>query len=174
MQYQQLESRGKRVWYNNRVMRLTIEFLCPTAEATGQVAAKIGRLLKGGEVVELLSDLGGGKTTFVKGLAKGMGVTDVVQSPTFTLSQIHQADHGLELHHYDFYRLSEAGIMRAELAESLSQPNAVVAIEWGEIVHDVLPERHITIRILTSAVGEARRIVIALPKEQAYLKEAAQ
>lgn len=123
------------------------QFRCRTVADTQNLAAVIGRAVKGGDVIEFTSDLGGGKTTFVKGLAKGMGVTDVVQSPTFMLSQIHKAGRGLELHHFDFYRLSEPGVMSAEIAESLQQTNAVVAIEWGDIVHDVLPPYRTTINI---------------------------
>ncbi len=138
-------------------MQNQFTFTCPAINDTQALAAIIGAAVKGGDVIELTSDLGGGKTTFVKGLAKGMGVTDVVQSPTFMLSQLHKAARGLELHHFDFYRLSEAGIMSAELAESLHQPNAVVAIEWGEIVHDVLPAARTTIRL--SVPTEETRVI---------------
>ena len=143
-------------------------FVCRTAEETKMLAAEIGRSVKGGEVFAFHSDLGGGKTTFVKGLAEGMGVKDVVQSPTFTLSQIHKAAHGLELHHFDFYRLNDAGVMRAELAESLTQPGAVVAIEWGEIVHDILPADVIDIK-LAMQDDDSRVISIGLPPKHHQL-----
>ncbi|HVI68931.1 MAG TPA: tRNA (adenosine(37)-N6)-threonylcarbamoyltransferase complex ATPase subunit type 1 TsaE [Magnetospirillaceae bacterium] len=123
------------------------QFTCKTVLDTQNLAAAIGRIIKGGDVIEFTSDLGGGKTAFVKGLALGMGVTDVVQSPTFMLSILHKADRGLELHHFDFYRLHEAGIMSAELAESLQQINAVTAVEWGDIVHDVLPPYRMSVNI---------------------------
>jgi tRNA threonylcarbamoyladenosine biosynthesis protein TsaE len=137
----------------------TFTFTCPTIEDTQALAAVIGSAVKGGEVIELTSDLGGGKTTFMKGFAKGMGITDVVQSPTFTISLIHPAPNGLELQHFDFYRLTEPGVMKAELAESLEQPNAVVAIEWGDIVHDILPANRITVD-LTVPADETRTITI--------------
>lgn len=136
------------------------QFTCHTAADTQNLAAVIGHVIKGGDVIEFTSDLGGGKTTFVKGLAKGMGVTGVVQSPTFMLSQIHKAAHGRELHHFDFYRLSEPGVMSAELAESLTQSNAVVAIEWGDIVHDILPSYRITVN-LTVPQHETRVISLS-------------
>ena len=79
------------------------------------LAEKIGRRVKGGETIELVSDLGGGKTAFVSGLAKGMGSRDSVSSPSFTLSNVYQADN-ISLHHFDFYRLSDPGILRDELA----------------------------------------------------------
>lgn len=139
-------------------------FACPAVDDTQALAAAIGGAVKGGDVIELSSDLGGGKTTFVKGLARGMGVQDVVQSPTFTISQIHRAGRGLELHHFDFYRLNEPGVMRAELAESLAQPNAVVAIEWGDIVHDILPESRLSAH-LSVPQGETRVITIKVSQE---------
>ena len=105
-------------------------------------------------MIELVSDIGGGKTTFVGGLARGMGSKDHVSSPTFTISNVYQAQE-LTMHHFDFYRLLEAGIMRDELAEVLHDPNAVVVIEWADIVEDVLPIDKLKIAITTT--GETSR-----------------
>lgn len=118
------------------------------------IAAEVGRRLRGGEVIELVSDLGGGKTAFVRGLAQGMGSKDVVRSPSFTLSNEYRTD-GLTLYHFDFYRLAEPGIMRDELAEVAGDPAAVVAVEWADIVEDVLPPRRLTVVI--KATGETQR-----------------
>jgi tRNA threonylcarbamoyladenosine biosynthesis protein TsaE len=136
-------------------------------EETEKLAEAVGKKLCGGEVIELVSDLGGGKTAFVRGLARGMGSTDHVASPTFTISREYRAD-GLTLHHFDFYRLHEPGIMSAELAEVLADPKAVVAVEWSDIVQHVLPERRLTVRL--SLTGEnSRRLELAYPSELAYL-----
>lgn len=129
---------------------------------TQALAQAIGKVVRGGEILELVSDVGGGKTTFTKGLAKGMEIDEVVQSPTFTISRLYQARDGLELHHFDFYRLSEAGVVAAELAESLAQPNAVVVVEWGDIVHDVFPAERITVRII-SLDDDQRQLDFAIP-----------
>lgn len=142
--------------------------MCKTVGETQALAQKIGEAVRGGEVLAFKSDLGGGKTTFVKGLAAGLGVTGVVQSPTFTLSQIHQGTE-LELHHYDFYRLTDPGVMAATLAESLELPNTVVAVEWGDIVHDVLPKDCINITINSQPEGEARALTIAVPQKYDYI-----
>lgn len=150
-------------------MIMKFDFTCNTAADTQRLAKTIGTAVKGGDVFAFKSDIGGGKTTFVKGLAVGMGVTDVVQSPTFTISQIHKADRGLELHHFDFYRLSDAGVMRAELAESLAQPNAVVAIEWGDIVHDILPNDEIIITLRSTDNDETRHISIDVPADKPHI-----
>lgn len=138
------------------------KFVCKTTEDTKHLAEIMGRVLRGGEVIEFHSDLGGGKTTFMKGLAVGMGVTDVVQSPTFSISQLHKAHNGLELHHFDFYRLDDPGVVRASLAESLQQHNTVVAVEWGDTVHDVLGKDIISIT-LTVQDNDARVVTIVVP-----------
>src|ERR1700679_221405 len=99
-------------------------------EETIGLAAAIGGRLRGGEVIELASDLGGGKTTFVRGLAQGAGSGDTVSSPSFTLTNQYEAG-DLTIYHFDFYRLLEAGIVRDELAEVLADPQAVVVVEWA-------------------------------------------
>lgn len=140
-------------------------------EATEAIGETMGAALRGGEIIVLVSDVGGGKTTLTKGIGKGLEVTDVVQSPTFTISRLYHARDGLELHHFDFYRLQDAGIMAAELAESLSQPNAVVVIEWAGIVADVLPEQKIRIDI--SSPNETSRVfAFDIPNQYGYLLSA--
>jgi tRNA threonylcarbamoyladenosine biosynthesis protein TsaE len=127
----------------------------------------MGHKLRGGEVIELVSDLGGGKTSFVRGLAKGMGSSDQVRSPSFTLGNEYRAGE-LTLYHLDFYRLAEPGIMRDELQEILNDPKAVVAVEWAEIVEDVLPPHRLTITL--KVVGDdSREVVIAYPGSLQYL-----
>lgn len=123
--------------------------------------------MRGGEVIELISDLGGGKTTFTRGLAKGVGSEDAVHSPSFTISNQYKAK-DLTVHHFDFYRLLESGIMRDEIAEVLQDPSAVAVVEWGDIVSDVLPQNRVTVRIM--ALSESHReITIDFPKERHYL-----
>lgn len=138
-----------------------------SSEQTERLGEGLGKRLKGGEVIELVSDVGGGKTTLVRGLARGFGSTDNVASPTFTISRVYKAPKR-ELHHFDFYRLSEPGIVAAELAEKLGDPQTVTVIEWGESVRDVLPRRRL--RILLESEGENRRsITLACPPQLAYL-----
>jgi tRNA threonylcarbamoyladenosine biosynthesis protein TsaE len=128
---------------------------------------RIGRKLRGGETIELTSDLGGGKTAFVRGLAKGMGSEDAVRSPSFTLSNQYRAGK-LTLHHLDFYRLQEPGIMERELAEILQDSHAVVVIEWGGIAKVVLPPDRLTIRI--KPTGERmRQFNFSCPNNLKYL-----
>lgn len=132
-----------------------------SSEATEQLGAAIGAKLKGGTVLELTSDLGGGKTTFVRGLAHGLGSVDHVSSPTFKLSNVYTIADNAErwdrverLYHYDFYRLPDAGLMGHELHEALSDANGVVVVEWGEVVAQVLPKDRISIRIVAKTETE--------------------
>lgn len=122
-----------------------------------QLGEKLGKLLGGGEVFELIGDVGAGKTTFTKGLAVGMKIDEVIQSPTFTISRVYTTPSGLELRHYDFYRLNEAGIMASELAESIDQPDVVTIVEWAKAVESVLSSDRI--RVAISATSDEERQV---------------
>lgn len=128
-------------------------------EETKNLATSIGGLLVGGEVFELIGDVGAGKTTFVKGLARGLAIDDDIQSPSFTISRVYDARDELQLVHYDFYRLSDPGIMANEVAEMTSDANTVTVIEWADIVEGVLPQNRLTIRF-ESPSETARTITI--------------
>lgn len=128
---------------------------------------QIGHKLRGGEVIELVSDLGGGKTVFVRGLAQGMGSTDPVSSPSFTLNNQYKAGK-LTLHHFDLYRLPEPGLVKHELAEILQDTNVAVAIEWANTVHSILPSERLTIRIVP-VTETARRFEFSCPDKLSYL-----
>ncbi|HET7827727.1 MAG TPA: tRNA (adenosine(37)-N6)-threonylcarbamoyltransferase complex ATPase subunit type 1 TsaE [Candidatus Saccharimonadales bacterium] len=122
---------------------------------TERLGELLGSRLGGGEVIELRSDLGGGKTTFVRGLAKGAGSQARVSSPTFTLSRIYQAK-GLQIHHFDFYRLTDPGILASQLAEAVQDQNVVV-VEWADIVKDVLADDRLTIEFKPTASSPDER-----------------
>lgn len=117
----------------------------------------MGRLFTGGETIELVGDVGAGKTTFVKGIAKGLDIVEEVQSPTFTINRIYDARDGLRLAHYDFYRLADPGIMKQELLEDMNDPNTVTIIEWAAIVDGALPDNRVTIRF--RAPSESTRLL---------------
>lgn len=118
-------------------------------QAMQEYGCKLAMRLKGGEVIELIGDVGAGKTTFVKGLAKGLSISEVVQSPSFTLFVRYETPDGRSLHHYDFYRLDEPGVVAYDLSESLSDNSAITVVEWADTVAHVLPDRHVTVRITT-------------------------
>lgn len=89
--------------------------------------------------IELVGDVGAGKTTFVRGLAKGLGVKSELSSPSFTISRSYAGEKYI-LTHYDFYRLTDPGLMSEDLAESITDPQTITVIEWGQSIADILPE----------------------------------
>jgi tRNA threonylcarbamoyladenosine biosynthesis protein TsaE len=102
--------------------------------------------LKAPAVIELIGDVGSGKTTFVRGLAKGLGVQQEISSPSFTISRFCHGDK-YSLTHYDFYRLEEPGLMAEDLAESIDDPTNITVVEWGQSIADILPPDHKIIEI---------------------------
>jgi tRNA threonylcarbamoyladenosine biosynthesis protein TsaE len=98
-------------------------------------------------VIELIGDVGTGKTTFVRGLAQQLGIKENVTSPSFTISKTYAAKDGKTLVHYDFYRLEDPGIMSEDLAENINNKNNIVVIEWSDSVKNLLPKDHTTINI---------------------------
>lgn len=140
-----------------------------TPEETDVLASKIGAHLRGGEVIQLISDLGGGKTSFTRGLAAGAGSEDVVSSPTFTISKVYETG-SFDIHHFDFYRLPDAGLIAHELEDLLGDPSVVVVVEWADVVSHILPESTVTIAI--EKTGEtSRSMSITAPEHLSYLLE---
>lgn len=147
---------------------MTIEIL--SESDTKSFGARLGTLLRGGEVIELVGDVGAGKTTLTKGIATGLGVDEDVQSPSFTISRLYDATGGLTLAHYDFYRLADAGIMADELRETIGDERTVTVIEWANIVEGVLPSDHIRLTII-SPTETARHIELQVDEAHQYLLE---
>ena len=140
-----------------------------SSNETELLGQKLGKLLKGREFIELVSDLGGGKTTFVRGLARGMGSQDKVASPTFTIRREYQAGK-LTLYHFDFYRLPEPGMIKHDLAEVINLPNSVVVAEWGKVVKDVMPAKRLKINIKTTGEN-SREFKFEVPESLDYLSK---
>lgn len=130
-----------------------------TLEETLEFGEQLGRQLRGGMVVELIGDIGAGKTTLTKGIARGLDIDEDVQSPSFTINRTYDARDGLRLAHYDFYRLADPGIMIAELSEATSDPGMIVIVEWATVVEHVLPDDRLTISI-TSPTETSRQLTI--------------
>lgn len=107
---------------------------------------KLGASLEAPAVLELLGDVGAGKTTITRGIAEGLGIIEAVTSPSFTISKEYMGTK-YRLVHYDFYRLADPGIMSEDLDEAISDPNTITIVEWGESIRNVLPEDHKRIEI---------------------------
>ena len=104
-------------------------------------------------VIELVGDVGAGKTTFTKGLARGLEITEEITSPTFTISKVYENSRGQKLVHYDFYRLENPGIMVEDLFENLQDPQTVTVIEWADTVSEIFPANHLRLEILINDDG---------------------
>jgi tRNA threonylcarbamoyladenosine biosynthesis protein TsaE len=156
--------------YMNTTKTVQIESLKPSD--TFSAGKRLGQKCKGGEIFILSSDLGGGKTTFVKGLASGLGCIDQVGSPTYTINRVYSCAHNIELQHFDFYRLHDAGIVAHELSEIIHETGTVIAIEWGDIVTDILPSDRVELTIERKAEHEeSRHITVTYTDLFAYLFE---
>lgn len=142
-------------------MSLMLELISNNAKHMISIGEKLGRSLGGGNVIELKGDVGAGKTTLTKGIAIGLGVDEDVQSPSFTISRVYSARDGLSLAHYDFYRLSNPGIMSDEISETIGDDSMVTVIEWGDIVENVLPEDRLTISIISVSEDERKLTIEA-------------
>ncbi len=116
------------------------------SKVTEKIGKKIAATLKGGETLALIGDLGSGKTTFVKGLARGLGVKNKITSPTFVLFKPYQTKHKKIkwLIHADCYRVQGQEMLKIGLAEYLHQPDTVVIVEWAEKLR-IFPPRTIKI-----------------------------
>jgi tRNA threonylcarbamoyladenosine biosynthesis protein TsaE len=146
---------------------LKLEITTTSSEQSVALGNKIGATLRGGEVIQLASDLGGGKTTLTRGIASGAGSKDTVGSPTFTISKLYKAPN-FNIYHFDFYRLNEPGIVEYELAEAADDTNSVVIVEWADIVNDVLPKERIVINI--AHIGDEERLFkVSIPAKYNYI-----
>jgi tRNA threonylcarbamoyladenosine biosynthesis protein TsaE len=135
------------------VRRSVIVRTSSSPEDTESIAAAIGAALSPGDVVILTGDLGAGKTTFVRGLARGLGVTIGVKSPSFA---IHLRYPGrIALHHLDLYRLKDGRDLSELGLEDVLEQEGVTAVEWGERLGDWLPDRALNIRF--EDLGGTRR-----------------
>lgn len=113
---------------------------------TFELGKKIGENAKAGQIYTLTGDLGVGKTVFTQGLAAGLGITEPVNSPTFTIVQ--QYDSGrLPLYHFDVYRIGDVSEMDEIGYEDCFYGEGVCLIEWSQLIPEILPEQVVRIRI---------------------------
>ena len=138
---------------------MEIELRTETAEDTRGVGEVIAPLLVPRDAVILTGELGAGKTTLVQGVARGLRIEEQVVSPTFVLVREYRGR--LDLAHVDVYRLDRIQDVVDLGLEELGDGEAVLLVEWGDSVEELLPADHLTIE-LTNAVAdaEARRIVL--------------
>ena len=106
---------------------------------TYEYARKLAEQVKVGEIYCLSGDLGAGKTVFTKGFAAGIGITEPVSSPTFTIVQIYE-DGRMPLYHFDVYRIEDIEEMEEIGYEDCFFGEGVCLIEWAELIKEILPD----------------------------------
>ena len=117
-----------------------------SAEETFALGQRIGREALPGQVYTLIGDLGVGKTVFTQGFAKGLGVTEHVNSPTFTIVQEYEEGR-LPFYHFDVYRIGDIEEMDEIGYEDYFYGDGVCLIEWAELIEELIPKKHTAIRI---------------------------
>lgn len=136
-----------------------------SAEETANLGKELGTKLITNHpeprTICLYGELGSGKTTFVQGFAKGLGITTRLLSPTFIIVRRYQLSHGFSfLYHLDLYRLSsEKELEGLGITEILSDPSSIVLIEWAEKLVDVLPEKRLDIHFNVLDIGDHRIVI---------------
>lgn len=133
-------------------MQITVKNVTELAEVAQYLAENLPTKF----CLELIGDVGAGKTTFTKALVEKLGSNDEVTSPSFAINNRYQLSDGREVSHYDFYRLGEAGVISQELLEDLMNQQTCVIVEWAETVSQVLPAERLQMTITTLADGGRR------------------
>ena len=115
-------------------------------EETFELGKKIGEAAKPGQVYTLNGDLGVGKTVFTQGVAAGLGITEPVSSPTFTIVQVYEEGR-LPFYHFDVYRIGDIEEMEEIGYDDYFFGEGICLIEWAELIGDILPEKRIEVTI---------------------------
>lgn len=135
-----------------------MEWITHSPAETEALGARLAEALDAGRVVAFTGDLGAGKTAFVSGMARALGVEDRVTSPTFTIVNEYEGE-GLPLFHFDMYRLAGAGDLFDIGWEDYLDRGGVCAVEWSERVEEALPPDAVTVTIARSPREEGWRSI---------------
>lgn len=132
---------------------------------TFSLAARVGTILRAGDVVALVGDLGVGKTVFAKGIARALGIDEEVVSPTFTLVREYEAP--LPLVHVDVYRLDHLQELHDVGFDELVGGRSVTVVEWGDRVGALLPAERLDV-VLTHGDDDDDRVVVFEPAGRSW------
>ena len=113
---------------------------------TWELGFSLGEKAGTGQIFTLIGDLGVGKTVFTKGLARGLGITEPVNSPTFTILQVYEEGR-LPFYHFDVYRIGDVEEMDGIGYEDYFYGDGVCLIEWADLIEEILPEHYTQIQI---------------------------
>lgn len=146
-----------------------LDFISHSPAQTERVGQRLGEQLRPGDLVLLIGTFGVGKTHMVKGIARGLGATDLVTSPSFVLVNEYRAgvEHGaMPIYHVDLYRLAGAADLATLGLEELWEGRGVCLIEWPEQAEALLPHEHLAIQI--EHLSETKRRVRLVPRGVRY------
>lgn len=127
---------------------------------TQHLGAALSKQLQPNDVLVLLGDMGAGKSEFVRGVARGLGITGYVTSPTFTILQVHEGGR-LPLYHFDWYRLNDAEELYELSMDEYLQNGGVAAVEWPSRAEEALPETYLSVAL--SPLDENARQITLTP-----------
>jgi tRNA threonylcarbamoyladenosine biosynthesis protein TsaE len=147
-----------------------LDFISHSPAQTERVGQRLGEQLRPGDLILLMGTFGVGKTHLVKGIARGLGATDLVTSPSFVLVNEYRAgaEHGaMPIYHVDLYRLAGAADLATLGLEELWEGRGVCLIEWPEQAEAMLPDDHLVIQI--EHLSETKRHVRFVPHGTRYL-----
>ncbi len=130
-----------------------MKYISRNCEETKKIASEFAKTLKRGDVVCLYGGLGAGKTAFAQGLAEGLGVTDYVSSPTFTIMNVYEGV--LPMYHFDVYRIADCDEMSAIGYEEYVYGSGVSVIEWPELIRDILPDARYDVTLTADPLKDA-------------------
>lgn len=138
---------------------MRLELTAETPEDTLGVGEAVASLLRQGDAVALTGELGAGKTTFVRGAARGLGFDGTVASPTFTLVREYQGR--IRIHHVDVYRLEWIQDVLDLGLDEMVADGGVLLVEWGDAVEGLLPEDHLLVELSVPGETETRLLTVA-------------
>ncbi|HHW48539.1 MAG TPA: tRNA (adenosine(37)-N6)-threonylcarbamoyltransferase complex ATPase subunit type 1 TsaE [Clostridiaceae bacterium] len=129
-----------------------------SAEQTVNVGKRLGQMLKQGDIICLIGDLGAGKTAFTGGIADALGITGYITSPTFTI--INEYEGKIPLYHFDVYRIADPEELYELGFDEYIDGDGIVVIEWADLIKEVLPSEYIQVTIEKDTEnGENERII---------------
>jgi len=151
--------------------RQSLEFISRSAEQTRRAGMRLGALLRPGDLVCLIGDLGAGKTTLVQGISSGWGSLDAANSPTFVLVNVYRRPDGNRLYHLDGYRLSSAAEAEDLDLDALMEKGPLV-IEWADRIEAALPKERLWVVLHWVDEGQRDMVFSASgPRYQSLLIE---
>jgi tRNA threonylcarbamoyladenosine biosynthesis protein TsaE len=149
-----------------------MEFIVDSVDKTMNIGKKIGSLANSGDIICLTGDLGSGKTHLTKGIAEGLGISDHITSPTFTI--VNEYEGRIKLYHFDVYRVNDPDEISAIGFDEYIFGEGVSVIEWSNYITELIPEEYISINIIKMPEADTtfRKIIIEYKGDRYnYIKE---